>query len=157
MAASSPADADTTVTDRVRVAILQGDPDVLPQLLAEVHAIERLANAKTVNVASNGRFPRWSVERYLAVATAVMAGLISVVVWIFAAGGEWRATREGVQELNRRMESLLQFQRHTEQRLWELNQKIDSNDRADQEERKGRTPVFPRDEQFVGRGRGGGS
>jgi hypothetical protein len=161
MAARSPATngEDTpSVTERVRTAVVTGDRDVLPELLPQVHALERLAYGRTVTVATNGKFPHWSAERWLAVATAVMAGVISVVVWIFAAGGEWRATREGVQELNRRMESLLQFQRATEQRLWELNQKIDANDRADEADRKGRTPAFPRDEQFTIRGgRGGGS
>lgn len=159
MAASSPAPGadESTVTERVRDAIISGDPAALPQLLSEVHALERLAYGRTVHVATNGKFPRWSIERWLAVATACMAGVVSVIVWIFAAGGEWRATREGVQELNRKMESLFQFQRATEQRLWELNQKIDANDRADEADRSGRaTPVFPRDEALIIRGRGRG-
>ena len=134
-----------------------------PDSLSELKALERIALSRTVNIAANGKSPKhWSMDRWIAVTSAIGTVIMATIVAVFAAGGEWQALKSGLSQL--RM-SFDQFRGYVSVEFEEVHRRIDANDAADQDSRGGpppssrrsKTPAFPRDERFVsGRGGGGG-
>lgn len=59
-----------------------------PELVAEVAGLERLANSRTVAIAANGKFPRWSLERWLTLVTLIVTSS-GVIGFLWFASREW--------------------------------------------------------------------
>lgn len=68
-----------------------------PDLLAQIRALERLALDRTVQVATNGKFPHWTVERWMTVLTFITV----IFGWFFFVGGQWGTVKSDISELKR--------------------------------------------------------
>lgn len=106
-----------------------------PQLLSEIHALERMALGRALAVATNGKFPHWTVERWLSVLTFVGG----VVVSIFFFGGEWTHVKQDVQRstadiaaIGIDISAIRKQQTESEQKLDALKQQIETIEMTDE-------------------------
>lgn len=73
-------------------------PDIDPELLVLVAGAERLASAKSVYAAGNGKWPRWSVERWLAVLSFTFTATATVIGAVFFLGGRYHEIETSVNQ-----------------------------------------------------------
>lgn len=125
------------LSDRVKAALVTDDP----MLIRELQMLERLASGNVSYVAANGRFPKWTVERYL----LVCGFAASLFVQAFYLGGKLQnvdlrlaAIESREQGYATRSEMLL--------RLDMLTDQLQRN--APPSFRSTTPPAFPRDEKF---------
>jgi len=83
------------VRDLVSGADVVGDRRDLFQIVDEVQALERLSSARTVHVAANGKFPRFSIDRWIAIVGAAAAILSAA----FVAGGRWSSVETAAADI----------------------------------------------------------
>lgn len=109
-----------TVSERAAAALLPSDA----QLIAEIRALERIALGRSLKVAANGKFPHWTLERYL----AVIAFLFVVIGGIWFGGGEWRYVKDNIATFTHRFDLLTQD-------VAAVKMKIETIERQDAERR----------------------
>lgn len=109
-----------TVSERAAAALLPSDQ----QLIAEIRALERIALGRSLKVAANGRFPHWSLERWL----AVISFLIFVIGGIWFGGGEWRYVKDNIAIFGHRFD-------HLTADIAAVKSKIEAIERQDAERR----------------------
>lgn len=71
--------------------------------LRYVLSLRETVAARTVRVSTNGRFPHWSMERYITTLT-----FLSVIIGgIWFAGGEWQLMKINIASLTRTVDTIL--------------------------------------------------
>lgn len=77
---------DEGTAQNIRERLIAQHPDIDPDILQEIKAVERMAYSKTIQVSTNTSFPRgWSFERWMAV--GMLAS--TVVTWVFVVGSRY--------------------------------------------------------------------
>lgn len=109
-----------------------------PQLVKEIEHLERIAAGRVAYVASNGKFPRWSVERWLAFIGAIISGTLMLIAWIFFAGGQWAEVKADIKQVRDDHAIIRQSNQDMKQQFWELQQELKSIQRVDEWYRKPR-------------------
>jgi hypothetical protein len=92
--------------------------------LRYIARLEQLASAKTMAVATNGRFPYWSLERWL-----LVLNLVAVCIGgIWFAGSQWSGVKRDVAETKQNIQQLQDSARDdraaTDRKLEDLKQQI---------------------------------
>ena len=83
-------------------AQLAREGHVSGEALRHIANLERVAFARVMQVTSNGKFPHWSIERWMAVAT--FSGMVWGGIWF--AGTQWSDVKHDVQGLTRAVADL---------------------------------------------------
>jgi|SRR6185369_2515575 len=107
-----------TLRDRVLLAC----PDIDPMLLTQIAGAEVLASSKTTYAAGNGKFPRWSVDRWLQITIFCM----SVISGIFFFGGQWSGVKKSVEDMATAVSSMHADMESIKTRQWDSQNKLDA-------------------------------
>lgn len=89
-----------TIAERVAAALSVEDDE----LMGEVRALERIALGRSLKVAANGKFPHWTLERWMAVIAFIGGIVMAISFW----GGEWRYVKDSISAFNGRFDALTQ-------------------------------------------------
>lgn len=125
-----------------------------PSEIRYVEGLEKLTNANSTAIVTNGKFPYWSVDRWLLVITfvwAVIAGSVTSA-WFFAS--EWADVRSSVDALVKEMPAVRIQLNDVTEHLHAVQQQLDRQDtrefgRTSGGQREASSPAFGRDEGFV--------
>lgn len=136
------------LSDQVRA--LGGDD----ALVREIQKTEGIAMRGVAQVAANGKFPHWPIERWLLVAGIVANSL----AYTFGAGGTWRGLSEDVGSLKAQFSSMSTRMDTLADRVNDIRVDVARNTARDRDEAApevpapARTPFwFPRSEHLIAR------
>lgn len=122
-------DGGNVVLTSERVRELLGHAD--PALIAEVKGLERLAGSRTVAIAANGKFPHWSLERWLTVVTLVVTSS-GVIGGLWFASREWYGVKFDVASTRQQMSEQGQALKELDQSMQTLRIDVLTIQRADE-------------------------
>ena len=123
---------------------LERDTDADSELVGEVRSLEKLALDRSVHIVGNGKWPKWSLERWLLIASLVGVGINN----IFSAGINWRTVEGDISGMKAAVTQLKEAQAELKTKVDELTMTVKTTERANQLYRDQQSTPGPTTPQF---------